>query len=198
VATKQPTFTYDVNGRVLTGSFFIGGEFCSYCASTRWGLIVALARFGAFNKLYDMSSSASDLDPNTPTFTFCMSTYTSSHLVFTGYEIAGPTGQPHMKTPERITKLYGTYDPGGGFPFADFGNKMFLAGSSFDPGALAGLTRDEIAANLTDVHDSFTQAIVTEANYVSAGICSVDGSSPARICNSPGVAAAELAMHQPH
>ena len=29
---------------------YVGAEYCPYCAGTRWGIIVALSRFGKFNK----------------------------------------------------------------------------------------------------------------------------------------------------
>lgn len=193
VMHDQPPFRY---GK-LAGSFSWTAEYCPYCAATRWGLIVALSRFGHFNQLYDMTSSPTDIYPNTPTFTFFMSTYTSSFLVFRGYEIENMFGQPHMKTPARITKLVQTYNSFEEFPFLDFGNTAFLTGSAWSPEYLSGQTRDAVAAGLSNPSLRLTKAIVAEANFISSAICGVDGERPAKVCLSSGVIKADKAQHLP-
>ena len=55
-----------------------------------------------------------------------------------------------------------------GYPFVDFGNKVFVLGPSYDPGVLAGLDQQEIAAKLTNPTDPVTQGIVGTANYLTA------------------------------
>src|SRR6266516_111965 len=70
----------------LTGSngkpeiFYYGAEFCPYCAADRWSMVVALSRFGTFSQLPQSLSSSTDTAPNTSTFTFVNSKYTSSFL----------------------------------------------------------------------------------------------------------------------
>src|SRR5207302_7512423 len=67
---------------------YIGAEYCPFCAAERWSLIVALSRFGTFQHLQLTTSSASDLYPNTSTFTFYRSAYTSPYLDFQSVEEA--------------------------------------------------------------------------------------------------------------
>src|SRR4029077_15613082 len=64
-----------VSGTALTGPnghpevFYMGAEYCPYCAAERWPMIVALSRFGTFSGLTTTSSSSSDVYPHTPPFT---------------------------------------------------------------------------------------------------------------------------------
>ena len=194
--TKQAPLT--IAG--LPGSFYYGAEFCPYCAATRWGIIVALSRFGSFNKLYNMWSSATDpAGPNTPTFTFDGVTYTSSHLSFTGYEVEDRNGQPLMTLPSDLQTLVTAYNPSENFPFMDMGNKVFILQSAFNPLQLQGFkTQQSIAVHLDDPGNYVTQAIITTANYVSAGLCQIAKDPPASVCHSAGVEAAMSALGLSH
>src|SRR5215468_1339198 len=66
--------------------FYDGAEYCPYCAAARWGLVVALSRFGTFSGLKTVHSSTIDTPANIPTWTFHGSTYTSQYLTFTPVE----------------------------------------------------------------------------------------------------------------
>ena len=193
VSKHQPPFRY---GK-LAGAFSWTAEYCPFCAATRWGLIVALSRFGRFNTLYDMTSSATDYSPNSPTFTFFMTKYTSPFLVFHGYEVQGPSMQAHMKTPPIIAKLVAKYNPGQAFPFLDIGNTAFLTSSAWDPKYLSGQSRDAVAAGLANPSLRLTKAIIAEANFISSAVCALDGERPARVCTSSGVVKADAAQHLP-
>ena len=70
---KTPYTLLNINGKPEV--LYIGADYCPFCAVTRWGLILALMRFGNFTKLHYMTSSASDSYPSTPTFTFYNSCY---------------------------------------------------------------------------------------------------------------------------
>lgn len=67
--------------------FYWGAEFCPYCAAERWSLVVALSRFGHFSALPETTSSSSDVYPDTATFTFYGSSYTSSYIDFVPLEV---------------------------------------------------------------------------------------------------------------
>jgi hypothetical protein len=69
----------------------------------------------------------------------------------------------------------------------------------FDPEALAGLSQVQIASNLSVTSNPATKAIITQANYLSAGICASDGEKPVAVCNSAGVGKADtaLGLHRP-
>jgi thiol-disulfide isomerase/thioredoxin len=188
-----------VNG--LPAAFYYGAEYCPYCAATRWGIIIALARFGSFtnNRLYNMFSSSTDYAPNTPSFSFYNTSYKSKYIAFTGYEVEDRNKQPLMTLPPTETALVNLYNRGMSFPFMDIANKTFIISSAFDPLNLAGYTtQSSIASQLTNTTSPVTQAIITTANYVAAGICASAKSPPASVCSSSGVerAAAVLGLNK--
>ncbi len=206
---KPLTFTA-ADGKSLPGVYFYGAEYCPYCGAARWALIAALSRFGTFHKLGNMTSSANDVDPNTPTFTFAKATYSSPYIVFKPDEYlsnqvnAAGTNYLVLMTPTKfeqslVTKYdTSTYFPSlpadqNGFPFIDFGNKL-LQDTIYDPSILQGVTRDEIAAGLNNAKNPITQVIVAASNYLSASVCDIDGQMPAAVCTSKGVTAAARAL----
>src|SRR6266516_1307327 len=130
--------------------FYQGAEFCPYCAAQRWAVVVALSRFGTFGQLHETASAADDVYPNTSTFTFYNSTYTSSYIDFVPLEQY--TNQKDnsgyyavLQTPttdqQRLISTYNgpPYTPQGGFPFMDVANQYLLLGPSFSPEVLIGL-----------------------------------------------------------
>jgi hypothetical protein len=193
VYKDQPS--YKVDG--MPGTFYYGAEYCPYCAATRWGVIVALSRFGTFDKLYNMWSSSTDpAGPDTPTFTFYGTNYTSKYFKFTGYEVEDRNGNPLMSLPSSVNTLVKHYNPGLDFPYMNMGNKVMILQTAFDPLALQGYkTQSQISSHLNEPSNAVTQAIITTANYVSAGLCSVAKDPPASVCHSSGVEAAAAAMN---
>lgn len=185
------------------GVFYMGGEFCPFCAAQRWVIATALARFGTFTGLETMQSSATDVDPKTQTITFAKATYTSPYIgaqLVEYYSNQPKTGggytilTPLTKAQEELVREYDTakYTGGsstssGSIPFVDIGNKVLAAGASYRPTALQSLTRAQIAAGLSNPANSVTQAILSSANYLSASICSIDGAKPASVCTGKGV-----------
>jgi thiol-disulfide isomerase/thioredoxin len=181
---------------------YVGGEYCPYCAIDRWALIAALSRFGTFSDLKLMSSSLSDsVSPGTPTFTFFNSTYTSPYFVFTPLEIenvnettAGMPSIPAALDPVVTKYSSSTYFPtntegGIGFPFVDVGNQYIESGDPnwLDPSLIQHLSRAQIAAAMLIPSNVAAQMIDAQANYVAAGVCSIDGNMPTSVCTSSGV-----------
>src|ERR1700761_8402597 len=126
---------------------YMGAEYCPYCAAERWGMVVALSRFGTFTGLGTVHSSSTDTDPNTPTFTFANAKYTSKYLAFDSVEETtnkpnGSGGYTPLQTPtaaqQALLKKY-DYPPyvssasEGSIPFVDFGNQAEIVGASYDP-----------------------------------------------------------------
>src|SRR4051794_39526551 len=66
---------------------YVGAEYCPYCAAERWAMVTALSRFGTFKNLGAITSSSTDVYPNTHTFTFYGPTYTSNYLTFQSKEV---------------------------------------------------------------------------------------------------------------
>jgi hypothetical protein len=189
---------------------YYGAEYCPYCAAERWAVTAALSRFGTWSGLKITASSHTDVDPQTHTFSYYGSAYTSQYLAFKPIEAVSnvPNGSGYYTTLQNPTKYeYGivtkyespTYIPGAtagqiGFPFISINNLALISGPSYDPGVLAGQTWSEIAGGLSDPTNPATQAIVATANYISASICATTKNAPASVCTSPGVQAAAKAL----
>lgn len=174
---------------------YLGAEYCPFCAAQRWAMINALSRFGTFSGLTTTHSSSTDADPNTPTFTFYKSTYTSKYVTFTPVEETNNTIDPKtnnyttLQTPTSAQQtLAQTYDPGSGsgspIPFIDLGNKYVQVGnlSPLSPTLLAGKTWSQVATAMHDPSSPLGQAIIGNANYMTAGICKLTGNQPATAC----------------
>ena len=185
---------------------YVGAEYCPYCAAERWPMIIALSRFGTFQNLQLTHSSSSDVDPNTPTFSFHGATYTSAYLAFSGVETntnqpaASGNGYGTLDTPTAAEQqLLSTYDAPpyvasastGAIPFADLGNRFVVSGASYDPGLLAGKTQQQVAAVLDTPGSPIAQAVDGTANALTAALCKLTGNQPATVCSSSAVAAYE-------
>ncbi|HEY6309328.1 MAG TPA: DUF929 family protein [Streptosporangiaceae bacterium] len=171
-------------------------EYCPYCGAERWATIVALSRFGTFSGLSTVHSSSTDVDPNTPTWSFYKSTYTSKYLTFTPVETttnvadsSNPSGYVTLQTPTSAQQaLWTKYGQNGAIPFIDFGNKYVSSGTPYDPGVLAGLSWSQVATDLSNPNGAVAQAIDGTANYITAAICGMTGNQPASAC-TPAVKA---------
>ena len=196
----QPALTAGGRPEVV----YIGSEFCAYCAAERWVVVAALSRFGTVSDLGTMQSSSNDIFSDIQTFTFATVRYRSRYVTFVARERysdqqnADGTAYAALQPLDRTeTALFDRYDtpartgqPGRVLPFVDVANRYVSAGGAFSPSILSGLSRNEIAAGLTDPKDPVTQAVVAAANELAADICAVDGERPVKVCTSRGVAAA--------
>ena len=199
-----------IKGAALTENgkpemLYIGAEYCPYCAAERWAMVVALSRFGTFTGLGTVHSAKAngagedEPYPDTPTWTFVHATFTSPYLTFTPVEIETnipdkSTGEyTLLETPTKAEAALETkYDAppnvpagdNGAIPFIDFGNKYMIAGASYNPGDLSGLTWEQIAADLSNPNSTVAKAIDGTANYLTAAICAITGNAPASACTS--------------
>jgi hypothetical protein len=199
------------DGQPLPVVFFYGAEFAPYAAAQRWPLILALSRFGTFNQLGLMQSSASTAFADLSTFTFWnpspTMSYTSKYLVFESverYSSLNPTGgrylslqTPDAKQAAAIASYGQTADT---FALTDVANRYVLNGAGFAPGVLDGLSQSQIAGDLATPASPLTQAVVTAANEITASICAVDNDKPGAVCDSHAVSAAdqEMKITSPH
>lgn len=189
----SPALTADGKPRVL----YIGAEYCPYCAAERWGMAVALSRFGTWSGLQTTSSSATDVDPSTPTLSFHGATYTSPYLSFTGVEettnVPDGKGYKPLDTPTAadaalLTKYdappYVAASAQGAIPFVDIGGRYLISGASYDPKLLAGKTHEQVAAALADPTSTLAKAIDGTANTITATLCSITKNKPANVCTN--------------
>jgi thiol-disulfide isomerase/thioredoxin len=166
---------------------YVGAEDCPYCAATRWGLIIALMRFGNFTGLSYMQSSSTDVYPNTPTFTFYGSSYSSSAVNFMPVETL-TRNYSLLEVPNNIqNETYAKYDKGVGVPFIDFNNQSIQLGSEIDPQILDGHSWGYITQELKDPSSTFSQAIIGNANVFTAQICRITNNTPKSVCSQPYV-----------
>jgi hypothetical protein len=184
---------------------YMGAEYCPYCAAARWAMIVALSRFGTFSGLATVHSASvngaggKEPDPNTPTWTFANSTYTSKYLTFTPVELqtnipdASTGTYTNLQTPTKAQQaLLTKYDAppyvdssqAGAIPFINFGNKYVSIGTPYDPGVLSGLSWSTIAADLHNPNSAVAQAVNGTANNFTAAICKMTGNQPASACTA--------------
>jgi len=190
--TGESTTAKDAAGKPLIT--YIGAEYCPYCAAERWSLAVALSRFGTFENLSGTHSSVSDEFPGTQTLSFYGSSYTSPYVDFQAVEEA--TNQPNgssyrsLQAPTAAqTALMAKYDTQGSIPFLDIANRYVITGSSFSPQILQGLSRSQIAADLSNPGSAVAQAIDGAANDITAAIASVTGNQPSSVGSSATIAA---------
>jgi Domain of unknown function (DUF929) len=175
---------------------YVGAEYCPFCAAERWAVVEALSRFGSFSGLSATHSSTSDVYPNTQTFSFYGSTYSSPYFDFVPVEeetnqVVG-SGYATLQTPTASEqKVLDTYDASpysstpGSIPFLDIGNRFIAAGASYSPAVLQGLSMSQIAAQLNDPSSVVAQAIDGTANLITASICAITGDQPASVCATP-------------
>lgn len=195
---------------------YVGAEYCPYCAVARWGLVVALSRFGEFSELGNViASSSTDVYPGLKSWSFQGSHYSSPTVHFEAAETQNNQPDPSGKGYEPLDKLNRTeryvlkdldsskYDSAlspaerGAIPVIDFANRYLVVGASTDPAVLEGLSLHQIAADLSDPSSPAGQAIDQVANYYIAALCQITGASGDGACSLPVIQQAEASMSGP-
>lgn len=190
-----------ISGSLLTNDgkpevLYIGGEYCPYCAAERWPMIVALSQFGTFSNISLMLSSATDFSPDTATFSFVNSSYTSPYISFVSVEYEDRNQQPLQSISSTQQSLWSQYDSSGSIPFLDIGNQYRVVGSQFEPYALhvgdvsSGTTAPynwtQIGTQLTNTNSLISKQILGSANTLITAICNIitqSGQSPPNVCS---------------
>jgi hypothetical protein len=184
-------FPTKINASALTAQgkpemLYIGADYCPFCSITRWGLIIALMRFGNFSKLHYMTSSIVDSYPGTATFTFYNSTYQSAFINFTGVEEFTNQYNANISFYNRLqqptaseSNIFDKYDPQQGTPFLDFGNRSISLGALVTPESVKGLNWTTIVSKIDNPSTNVSQAIIGSANVYTAEICvMINNSAP--------------------
>jgi hypothetical protein len=176
---------------------YVGSEFCPFCAAQRWGLVVALSRFGTFSGLRATHSSLSDEFPGTETFSFFGSAYTSPYLDFVPVELQTdvavngtyPTLQRLSPGQQSLLDAYdrAPYSPeAGAIPFLDLGNRFVMVGAGYNPAVLQGMRLTQIASALSHPRSAVAQGVDGTANALTAAICQMTGGQPGSVCGVKG------------
>jgi hypothetical protein len=189
-----------ISGTPLTGPdgkpdvFYLGAEYCPYCAAERWPMIIALSRFGTFSGLQTTTSSSTDIYPNTPTFTFRNATFTSQYVDFESVETTD-RNQSTLQTPtSQQQALVSKYDTSNSIPFVDFGNRYAFAGAMYGPDLLGGMTWQQVSDALQQPGSPQAKAILGSANLITAAICQLTEQQPAAVCSGPSIQAIETKL----
>jgi hypothetical protein len=179
---------------------YIGAEFCPFCAAERWAVVEALSRFGTFTGLSATHSSTTDIYPDTQTFSFYGSSFSSPYFDFVPVEEetnqADGSGYSTLQAPTASEQsLLATYDVApyssepGSIPFLDIGNQFIVAGASYSPQILQGLSMRQIAADLNHPSSLVAEAIDGAANLITASISSITGDQPSTVVGTSNIAA---------
>ena len=171
--------------------FYMGGDFCPFCGAQRWAMIVALSKFGTFEKpLAPIVSSESDV----PTYSFHQAAYKSKYIDFTPVEVNDnqESPQPLDKLTPQQSQLVKTYDAppytsqqnAGSFPFISVGNQYVSVGSYYSPDLLIGHTYDDIVSQMHDPTTDISRGMLGAANYTIAQICKITNNQPGNVCTA--------------
>jgi thiol-disulfide isomerase/thioredoxin len=175
--------------------FFMGAEWCPFCASERWALVEATSRFGRWSGLRELQSrSGQDFFPSLSTYDLAGATYTSEYLSLRHKEVATVDGEPLQQLGSFEERLVDGYDTLGSVPF------LFAAGRpgrytvelAYSPNLLVGESfaslREAVAAGAPT---PAVEAIGGEADAITALICELDGRQPASVCAKGSIPALE-------
>ena len=176
---------------------YVGADYCPFCAAERWALIIALSKFGTFTNLHYMTSSSSDVYPNTATFTFYNSTYQSPYITFTPVEtttnIPSASGSytPLQNMTQTEAKLFSKYDAppyvtkssSGSIPFVDMANKYLLVGAQYVPVIIQNKNWNQIISSVYLYNSKISNNILSSAGYLIKDICSITNEKPVSVCS---------------
>lgn len=188
-------FPQKINASALTAQgkpelLYVGADYCPFCSITRWGLIIALMRFGNFSQLHYMTSSVVDSYPGTATFTFYNSTYFGSFINFTGVEEftnqynSSISFYDKLQNPTPLeASIFGKYDLQEGTPFLDFGNKSISLGALVTPESIKNLNWTIVVTELKNPSTNASQAIIGSADVYTAELCIMANNS-APVCSA--------------
>lgn len=184
---------------------YIGGEYCPYCAATRWALTIALSRFGKFSGLKYMHSTSTDVYPDTPTMSYYGAHYTSRYLKANLVEEYNRQDLPLERLTSEQTKLITRYDvppyvpsntPKGVYPipFILIGGRYLWISSPYLPSVLAGASWSAILGDVKSGKGPIAAAILANANEFTAAICKSDGNQPGGVCDQSSIQTAETIL----
>jgi len=167
--------------------FFMGAEYCPYCAAERWAIVRSLQKFGQWGGLKQTISAARD-QPflNLPTYDFTEATYNSPHIEFVAREIKDREFKPFQKLSKTEEKIVRKHDPKKEIPFLLIGGRFMQIGSGFPPKIFIGHTFRQTETELKKVESEIRKTIDEEANVISALLC-LSGLPP-ELCKEAGTA----------
>jgi len=188
-----------INGKSIAqdgkpGILYIGAEYCPYCATERWALANALARFGTFTNLKITSSDPNDVHPGTKTLSFYKTSYASNYIVFTSVETQN-NSRGNLESPSSAqVQLWQQYGNGGTIPFIYFDGKYVINGATYDVSVLDGKSWDQIGTAMNDAKSAVAKGAIGAANAMTATICIITNDQPSSVCKVPAIQSLEKSI----
>lgn len=179
--TNDPPITTSGKPEVL----FIGGEFCPYCATERWSIVLALSKFGTWHNLTSIKSSPNDSSgiENVPTFSFYHASYTSPYFTLTTVEHwnrAQGILQPVTASQQNLWNKYGS---GGSIPFLYMNGKAVLTGAEYNPQLLLSGTFEQNAQSIIKGQSALASSVYANAGSIVSDLCRMTGGKPGSVCH---------------
>jgi thiol-disulfide isomerase/thioredoxin len=175
--------------------FFMGAQWCPFCAAERWALVKATSRFGKWSGLGELlSRSGQDYFPRLATYDLARATYTSDYIGLRHKEVATVDGDTLQKLGSFEERLVDGYDKLGGVPFlfASGPSGRYTVDLGYSPGLIEGRTFAELRKEVaTDAPSEGVEAIDAQADAITALICKLDGKQPASVCATGSIPALE-------
>ncbi|MBV9121644.1 MAG: DUF929 family protein [Chloroflexi bacterium] len=164
--------------------FFMGAQFCPYCAAERWALVSALQRFGTMTGYgKEMSNDGIDGFKPVPTYDLRAARYDSLYVSFSDKEIFDHNSKPLDPLSSGEKAYVNQWDPSGGWPFIVINGQYAGLGPGYSPALLQGQTFDGVAGQLQrGDRNAATDAILKEASVISAYVCAATGGFPRTAC----------------
>jgi uncharacterized protein DUF929 len=193
--TQPPNKLPAANAELLLGGkpeiLYIGAEFCPFCAAERWALVMALSKFGTFHNVTGTTSSSTDVNPSTPTFSFYKSTYTSPYLSFVPVETETNTKATLQNPTAGETAIWEKWDvppyvsaaDEGSIPFIYLGGKYLVTAESYDASPIAGFQMLAAVNYMTAGNNTTSKAAEAAAGYFVSDLCTMTHNQPAAVCN---------------
>jgi thiol-disulfide isomerase/thioredoxin len=178
--------------------FFMGAEWCPFCASERWALVKATSRFGKWSGLRELTSRmGQDYFPALATYDLSQATYTSEYLNVRHIEVATVEGDPLQKLGSFEEGLVNGYDKLGSVPFLFAGGSpgRYTVELGFSPGLLDGQSFDSLRKEVAaEAPTPAVEAIDGQTEAITALICKLDGRQPASVCAKESIPALEAEL----
>jgi hypothetical protein len=165
--------------------FFLGAQFCPFCAAERWALVGALERFGTLTGYVPQTHTSGVAGFRlVPTYDLRNAAYTSQYLNYSGKEIFDKDNAPLDTLDADEQAIINRFDPEAKFPFLMINGQYVQTGDSgFSPGVIDALDFDTLHGQLVSgEQNDATNAITAEVDLITRYLCNSTGGEPVEAC----------------